>query len=60
MSNLPYREFRKVMPQVFEQLGLESVKFNWSQYAGCSCPCSPGFILKTTGHYDIFVTVKGE
>lgn len=20
-------------------------KLSWSQYAGCSCPCSPGFIL---------------
>lgn len=28
------------LPQVFD-LG----KLSWSQYAGCSCPCSPGFIL---------------
>jgi hypothetical protein len=20
-------------------------KLSWSQYAGCSCPCSPGFVL---------------
>ena len=28
------------LPQVLN-LG----KLSWSQYAGCSCPCSPGFIL---------------
>lgn len=56
----PHREFRKVMPQVFEKVGMEAVKFNWSQYAGCRCSCSPGFILKTTGAFDIFVTVAGE
>lgn len=23
-------------------------RIRWSQYAGCSCPCSPGFIVDTT------------
>ena len=23
---------------------LDAIKFNFSRYAGCSCPCSPGFI----------------
>ena len=22
-----------------------SVKVRWDQYAGCSCPCSPGFVV---------------
>jgi len=22
------------------------IKLSWSQYAGCSCPCSPGYIAK--------------
>jgi len=26
----------------------EDVKSRWSQYAGCSCPCSPGFVLTHT------------
>ena len=48
----PYNEFRKLMPQVFAKLRDEGVlsadvtpKVRWSQYAGCSCPCSPGFIV---------------
>lgn len=44
----PYRLYRKeVLPQVWEQLGIDpaSVKVRWDQYAGCSCPCSPGFVV---------------
>jgi len=40
------------------------VKLVWSQYAGCSCPCSPGYILKGEGlpyqirmGYDVYVNV---
>ena len=56
----PYSVFRKeVIPAVLAQLNLPSdVKVKWSQYAGCSCPCSPGFIV-ASGHYrhDVHVTV---
>ena len=42
-------------------------KLQWSQYAGCSCPCSPGFILpkqqvniggKTWSRFDAWVEFK--
>lgn len=42
-------------------LKIESVKF--SRYAGCSCPCSPGFIVSFTGipgYFDLFVGEKEE
>lgn len=46
----PYTQYRKLLPQVFEAIGLDpadpSLKASWSQYAGCSCPCSPGFVLR--------------
>lgn len=45
----PHREYRKLIPQVFEQLGIDpnKHKVKWSQYAGCfMCPCSPGFIIE--------------
>ena len=59
--NRPYKEWKKLIPQVLEQLNIENpgYKWTWSQYAGCSCPCSPGFIPsnmssipsnKLTGH----------
>src|SRR5690606_25287019 len=54
-----------LLPEVFKQLNGEPLKAHWSQYAGCSCPCSPGFILSDmlseTGSawdaYDVHVTV---
>lgn len=45
----PYNVFRKVVQdQALEALGVTSDthKLAWSQYAGCTCPCSPGFIVK--------------
>lgn len=35
-----------VIPEVRKQLKLgPEVKFSWSQRAGCTCGCSPGFII---------------
>lgn len=55
----PWREFKKVMPDVLEQAGVKA-KYNWSNKAGCKCGCSPGFILteNSNEHYDIFVDVE--
>lgn len=56
----PYNVYRKeVIPAVLEHLGTPGAKVAWSQYAGCSCPCSPGFVIKE-GDWcrDIFVTVE--
>lgn len=63
--NRPYAAYRTLLPEVFKQLNVEPLKARWSQYAGCSCPCSPGFILSDmlseTGSawdaYDVHVTV---
>lgn len=63
----PYNEFRKLFPVVRDKLkemgydtdigGKEKVR--WSQYAGCTCPCSPGFILDSVMFgRNIFVTVE--
>lgn len=56
----PYNVYRKqVLPQVWEQLGVKNAQVRWSQYAGCSCPCSPGFIV-TSGYSgpDLLVAVE--
>ena len=48
----PHLAYRDLMPEVLDKVGLnekdsngliKQVKFRWSQKAGCSCPCSPGF-----------------
>lgn len=45
--NRPADLYHKALPAILKELGLpEDTEAVWSQYAGCSCPCSPGFILK--------------
>lgn len=42
----PYNVWKKeVLPLVLKKLNLEGWKASWSQKAGCSCGCSPGFFL---------------
>jgi hypothetical protein len=43
----PYKNIRPMLPDVLRELGInpEGLRFRWSRYAGCSCPCSPGFIV---------------
>ena len=55
----PYTEYRKqVMPDVLEAMGLpRDTKVKWSRYAGCSCPCSPRFIVPGYGK-EVFVEVE--
>jgi hypothetical protein len=55
----PNAEYRKqVMGDVLEHMGLPSnTKIRWSQYAGCSCPCSPGFIIDESYGKSVHVTV---
>lgn len=56
----PFDEYRKLLPEVFKALGIEPVKARWSQRAGCSCPCSPGFILDVALGGIVSVTYGGR
>ena len=58
----PYTLYRQeVLPALFRLLGISDVKVGWSQKAGCSCPCSPGFIVKDGSlPFDIHVTVTNK
>jgi hypothetical protein len=53
-----YRKF--VLPRVRKEMNLGSeVSIRWSQKAGCSCGCSPGFIVNDGyGCQNVFVTVE--
>jgi hypothetical protein len=57
----PHTVYRKeVLPGVLRQMGLsENTKVRWSQYAGCSCPCSPGFVVDDSYGKTVHVTVTG-
>lgn len=56
----PYNEYRKLLPEVLSMVGIKPQKGNWNQRAGCSCPCSPGFILEHDKGQQVFVTIGGE
>lgn len=54
--------YKKLLPEIFKQAGLpEDTKAYWSQKAGCSCPCSPGFILQlsqlSANRFDVYAEV---
>lgn len=58
----PHTTLRKeVVPQVLRKMGMDpKTKVRWSQYAGCSCPCSPGFIVEdhSAAGKTVWVTVS--
>ena len=67
--NRPYTIYKKeVLPKMLEILEkknpeefnqLKGKKFSWNQLAGCSCPCSPGFVVKDAiGRFDIYVRIE--
>lgn len=62
MENLIARRFRPrdlyatYLPEVAEKLGLaRTAKFRWSQKAGCSCGCSPGFVCAESYNQNVWV-----
>ena len=58
----PHVEYRKLLRDVCEELDLDydHLKFRWSQKAGCSCPCSPGFIISGNSGSNYHITVSSE
>jgi hypothetical protein len=64
----PYATWRKAIRTALAKVDIDLSKMAWSQKAGCSCPCSPGFVLnkqnlEVNGEvfylYDIWVTLVG-
>lgn len=64
----PYATWRKAVRKALAGVNIDLSKMAWSQTAGCSCPCSPGFVLnkqnlEVNGEafylYDIWVTLVG-
>lgn len=65
--NRPYELYKaEVVPAVrealVEKLGERALecKFAWRQNAGCSCGCSPGFVLDMGWGFDVFVDVEAD
>ncbi len=41
----PYNVYKTLIHETDLHKYIDLGKLQWSQHAGCSCPCSPGFIL---------------
>lgn len=63
----PYNVYKTLIHSsgISEVLNLNELR--WSQRAGCTCPCSPGFVLgrqsmqigeKSFHHFDVWVTLE--
>lgn len=56
----PVADYKKLMPEILERAGIPAQKVSWSQKCGCSCGCSPGFILSETYGVELFVDISME
>ena len=66
--NRPYAFWRKAIRKAIASSIIDLEKMAWSQTAGCSCPCSPGFVLDKQyividemafRYFDVWVTLIG-
>lgn len=64
-TNRPTAIYRQALPEILRRVGLPvDTKAVWNQKAGCSCGCSPGFVLDVRFAddempYDVFATLIG-
>lgn len=60
--NEPWQEVKKVLPNILKDLGVSYKALRWNQKAGCSCGCSPGFILVDSNLHckDIYLMLRLE
>lgn len=60
----PVTQYKEVLPQILakfkEETGYMPEKVRWSQKAGCSCGCSPGFIVDAHYNREVFVNLAAE
>ena len=58
----PYNDYKKdVIPEILTAMELPSdTKVRWSQKAGCSCGCSPGFVLDDVHGVSVHVDITLE
>jgi len=56
----PHKALRPIVKAELEKRGINGT-LRWSQYAGCSCPCSPGFlIINGDRGNDYWITIKAD
>jgi hypothetical protein len=57
----PHQLWKPIVKRELEKHGIHVEKLSWSQKAGCSCGCSPGFKSDDLPwNQDIFITVDAR
>lgn len=57
----PYHDWKPVVIDALKQHGIHVDKLRWSQKAGCSCGCSPGFLGEDLPwNRDIYITIEAK
>jgi len=56
----PYEVYKYLLLELLHKEGITGVKPQWRQRCGCSCGCSPGFVLQGLNnfHKDFFIDVE--
>ena len=55
----PYNTWRPLVEEALTDLGLTFRSLRWSQRCGCSCPCSPGFLIDGPDRgRDYYLTIR--
>jgi len=64
----PYSVYKTLIRGSLLEQVLRLGDLRWSQYAGCSCSCSPGFVLPkqvlnigghTFSNFDVWISIEG-
>lgn len=61
--NRPTKLYKLIAEEAFAVAGITEEMYGsllWSQYAGCSCPCSPGFKVGKILDFTFYLTIKVE
>jgi hypothetical protein len=67
--NRPYDWYKTWVPNVIEMIyqeagyNLGAFKLSWTQYCGCTCPCSPGFLIRDSqgwARFHLFTSIYIE
>lgn len=60
-TSRPYTLWKRATEDALRTNGIEFTALRWSQKAGCSCPCSPGFIIQGGPRgLNVYITLSGN
>ena len=58
--NRPVKFWKKIAENVLDTFLYHDKRMIFSQNAGCTCGCSPGFICKANSYHEFFITYSIE